>query len=97
MLSVNGIPVATVELKNPLTGQTIDDAVRQYQQDATLMNRSLSSSAGRLSISRSIPTWPHDDAARGSGDAFPALQPRDENGPATRPTPVAYRTAYLWE
>jgi type I restriction enzyme R subunit len=32
-LSVNGIPVATLELKNPLTGQTVEDARRQYKQD----------------------------------------------------------------
>ena len=32
-LSLNGIPVVTVELKNPLTGQTIEDARRQYQRD----------------------------------------------------------------
>ncbi len=29
-LSVNGLPVATAELKNPLTGQRAADAVRQY-------------------------------------------------------------------
>ena len=33
VLSVNGVPVATLELKNPLTGQTVDDARRQYQRD----------------------------------------------------------------
>ncbi len=32
-LSVNGIPVATLELKNQLTGQTVQDAIRQYQKD----------------------------------------------------------------
>ena len=32
-LSLNGIPVATVELKNPLTGQTVEDAMRQYRRD----------------------------------------------------------------
>ena len=32
-LSLNGIPVATVELKNPLTGQRVEDARRQYKQD----------------------------------------------------------------
>src|SRR5439155_14271909 len=32
-LSVNGIPVATVELKNPLTGQTVEDGMRQYRLD----------------------------------------------------------------
>ena len=32
-LSVNGIPVATAELKNPLTGQRAADAIKQYQED----------------------------------------------------------------
>jgi len=32
-LSVNGIPVASLELKNPLTGQTVEHAMRQYRHD----------------------------------------------------------------
>jgi type I restriction enzyme R subunit len=32
-LAVNGLPVATAELKNPLTGQRAVDAVRQYTDD----------------------------------------------------------------
>src|SRR5713101_4085320 len=32
-LSLNGIPVVTLELKNPLTGQTVENACRQYRQD----------------------------------------------------------------
>src|SRR5690349_10963595 len=32
-LSLNGIPVATLELKNPLSGQTVEDAIRQYKKD----------------------------------------------------------------
>jgi type I site-specific restriction-modification system R (restriction) subunit len=32
-LSVNGIPIATLELKNAMTGQTVEDARRQYKQD----------------------------------------------------------------
>ncbi len=32
-LSLNGIPVATLELKNPLTGQRVEDARRQYRED----------------------------------------------------------------
>ena len=32
VLALNGLPVATCELKNPMTGQTWRDAVRQYQQ-----------------------------------------------------------------
>ena len=33
VLSVNGLPVATVELKNPLTGQRAKDACKQYMTD----------------------------------------------------------------
>lgn len=32
-LFINGLPVATFELKNNLTKQTVEDAVRQYQTD----------------------------------------------------------------
>ena len=32
-LSVNGIPVVTAELKNPLTGQRATDAIHQYEND----------------------------------------------------------------
>ena len=33
VLSLNGVPAATLELKNPLTGQTVEDAREQYRQD----------------------------------------------------------------
>lgn len=32
-LFLNGIPIFTAELKNPLTGQDVEDAIRQYQTD----------------------------------------------------------------
>jgi type I site-specific restriction-modification system R (restriction) subunit len=32
-LSLNGIPIVTLELKNPLTGQNVEDAKRQYRAD----------------------------------------------------------------
>ncbi len=33
LFSINGLPVATCELKNPATGQTWRNAVKQYKQD----------------------------------------------------------------
>lgn len=33
VISINGIPVATLELKNPLSGQTVENARRQYKDD----------------------------------------------------------------
>ena len=32
-LFLNGIPIFTAELKNPLTGQDVEDAIRQYRSD----------------------------------------------------------------
>src|SRR5918999_6440704 len=40
-LLVNGIPVATAELKNPLTGQDVEDAIAQYRRDRDSANVSL--------------------------------------------------------
>ena len=40
-LFVNGIPVATAELKNPLTGQGVEHAIRQYRTDRNPKNRTL--------------------------------------------------------
>lgn len=33
VISLNGLPVATIELKNPLTGQTYHNAIDQYKKD----------------------------------------------------------------
>jgi len=33
VIFLNGLPIFTVELKNPLTGQNIQHAIRQYRQD----------------------------------------------------------------
>ena len=33
VLFLNGIPIFTAELKNPLTGQTVQDAIHQYRTD----------------------------------------------------------------
>lgn len=33
LFALNGVPVATCELKNPMTGQTCRNAIRQYKED----------------------------------------------------------------
>ncbi|HEY4277551.1 MAG TPA: type I restriction endonuclease [Conexibacter sp.] len=38
VLFVNGVPTATAELKNRYTGQTVDDAIRQYREDRPASN-----------------------------------------------------------
>ena len=75
LFSLNGIPVATCELKNPMTGQTWKSAIRQYQQDrnpnAPLFRfqkrapRPLRGRHGRSS---------HDHKASGRENALPPVQ-----------------------
>ena len=40
-LFVNGVPVATAELKNPLTGQNVEHAIAQYRKRRDPKNRTL--------------------------------------------------------
>ena len=54
MLFVNGMPTATAELKNPLTGQTVEDAMAQYRYDRNPYD--LIFSTGRWCTSRSTRT-----------------------------------------
>ena len=99
-LSLNGIPVVTLELKNPLTGQRVEDAVRQYQQDRdprepifafkrrTLVHFAVDSEAVRMTTrlgGQATHFLPFD-----KGRAGAAGNPPD---PAGR----TCRTAYLWE
>ena len=99
-LSLNGIPVVTLELKNPLTGQRVEDAVRQYQQDRdprepvfafkrrALAHFAVDTEAVRMTTrlaGRATHFLPFDKGCAGA-----AGNPPD---PAGR----ACRTAYLWE
>ncbi|MCD6091929.1 MAG: type I restriction endonuclease subunit R [Bacteroidales bacterium] len=36
---LNGIPIITTELKNPLSGQTVHNGIRQYQNDRDLKEK----------------------------------------------------------
>ena len=58
VLSVNGLPLVTVELKNTMTGQTVEHGKRQYKEVATRASRSFVSRNGRSCISLSTRTRP---------------------------------------
>ena len=99
-LSVNGIPIATLELKNAMTGQTAEDARRQYKKDRdprelifdfkkrTLVHFAVDTDAVLMT------TRPAGNATHflpfNRGDGGGAGNPIDPQG-------RSYRTAYLWE
>lgn len=98
VLFLNGLPIATAELKNPLSGQTVEDAAKQYKRDRD----------GRELIfdftKRTLVHFAVDQdsvfmTTRLSGDKTHFLPfNRGDKGRAGNP-PAAdggYRTAYLW-
>ena len=97
-LSLNGIPIATVELKNPLTGQTVEDAIGQYRRDRD-PREPIFEFKRRTLVHFAVDTECVCMTTRLAGDATHFL-PFDKgcNGGAGNPHDGrAYRTAYLWE
>jgi len=99
-LSLNGIPVATIELKNPMTGQTVEDAKKQYRNDRD-PRELLFEFKKRTLVHFVADTEQVFMTTRLAGDAtyFLPLNKGFEGG-AGNPEDKnhrSYRTAYLWE
>lgn len=99
-LSLNGIPVATVELKNPLTGQTIEEARRQYKQDRD-PREPIFEFKRRTLVHFAVDTESVLMTTRLAGTAthFLPFNKGCDGGAGNPPDPAGrtYRTAYLWE
>jgi type I restriction enzyme R subunit len=99
-LSVNGIPIATLELKNPMTGQTVDDARRQYERDRD-PNEPVFEFRRRTLAHFAVDTESVLLTTRLARDAthFLPFNQGDAGGAGNPPDPKgrSYRTAYLWE
>ncbi len=99
-LSLNGIPVATVELKNPLTGQRVEDARRQYQQDRD-PREPIFEFKRRTLVHFAADTESVLMTTRLAGRAthFLPFNKGCDGGAGNPPDPSGrtYRTAYLWE
>jgi type I restriction enzyme, R subunit len=99
-LSLNGIPIATLELKNPMTGQTVEDARRQYLQDRD-QREPIFEFKRRTLVHFAVDTEAVLLTTRLAGRATHFLPfNKGEDGGAGNPPDAAgrsYRTAYLWE
>jgi type I restriction enzyme R subunit len=99
-VSVNGIPVATVELKNQLTGQTVEEAMRQYRQDRD-PREPIFEFKRRTLVHFAVDTEQVFMATRLAGTAthFLPFNKGNDGGAGNPPDPQGrnYRTAYLWE
>ena len=99
VLSLNGLPLVTLELKNPLTGQTAEDAVAQYRRDRDPKDPLFAFTKRALVHFVLDPdTVSMTTRLRGEATDFLPFN-RGHDGGAGNP-PAAdggYRTAYLWQ
>jgi type I restriction enzyme R subunit len=96
-LFINGLPVATFELKNSLTKQTVADAIEQYKRDRD--PREPLFAFGRCVVHLAV----DDSEVRmctelaGKGSWFLPLNKGWNDGAGNPPNPHGVKTDYLWK
>ena len=95
-LFVNGVPVATAELKNPLTGQSVENAVAQYRSDRPPNNRTLGR-VGMVHFAVDPSSVMMTTRLAGARTRFLPFNRGCDLGAGNPPNPGGHRTAYLWE
>ena len=95
---MNGLPIATMELKNRFTGQTVNDAVEQYktsrspQEDLFRLGRC----AAHFAVDDEEVRFCTELKGKQS-DFLPFNKGRDDGGAGNPVNPNGVKTAYLWE
>ena len=95
-LFINGLPVITFELKNNLTKQTVDDAVRQYRKDRGPREE-------LFRFGRCIAHFAVDESEvrfcthlKGKASRFLPFNRGWNDGAGNPPNPKGIKTDYLW-
>lgn len=98
VLSLNGLPVATLELKNHFTGQTASNARRQYAQDRD--NRELLFAFKKRALVH-FAVDPDEvymtTRVNGNRTYWLPFNKGCNNGKGNPSNPAGYKTSYLWE
>jgi type I restriction enzyme R subunit len=96
-LFINGLPVATFELKNNLTKQTVEDAVEQYKRDRDPREK-------LFEFGRCIVHFAVDDQEarfcthlKGKSSWFLPFDQGWNDGAGNPPNPEGIKTDYLWK
>jgi type I restriction enzyme R subunit len=96
-LFINGLPIATFELKNSLTKQTVDDAVEQYRRDRNPRER-------LFEFGRCVVHFAVDDSEvrmcpelKGKASWFLPFNKGFQDGAGNPPNPFGLKTDYLWK
>ncbi len=96
-LFINGLPIATFELKNSLTKQTAQDAVEQYRRDRDPRER-------LFEFGRCVVHFAVDDSEvqmctelKGKASWFLPFNKGHDDGAGNPPNPNGIKTDYLWK
>jgi type I restriction enzyme R subunit len=96
-LFINGLPLATFELKNSLTKQTVDDAVEQYKRDRNPREKLFE--LGRCAVHFAVDE--HEvrfcTHLRGKSSWFLPFNKGWNDGAGNPPNPDGIKTDYLWK
>ena len=98
MLSLNGIPIATAELKNPFTGQNAEHAKQQYRNDRD-PREPLFEFKKRTLVHFAVDPDVVFMTTRLDGNKtfFLPFNKGNGTGAGNPDNPKGYKTAYLWE
>ena len=96
-LFINGLPIATFELKNSLTKQTVEDAVEQYKRDRD--PKELLFQFGRCVVHFAVddPKVRMCTHLKGKASWFLPFNKGWNDGAGNPPNPDGLKTDYLWK
>jgi type I restriction enzyme R subunit len=99
VLALNGIPIVTAELKNPMSGQTVEDAKHQYANDRdprTALFRFKERALVHFAVDPDLVSM--TTRIEGKSPQWLPFNRGHHNGAGNPPGEDGnYRTAYLWE
>ncbi|MCL4199579.1 MAG: DEAD/DEAH box helicase family protein [Phycisphaerales bacterium] len=98
MIAINGLPIVTAELKNPMSGQTVEDAKRQYMNDRDpreLVFQFKKRSLVHFAVDPDLVFM--TTQLKGRETAFLPFNRGDGNGAGNPDNPAGHKTSYLWE
>src|SRR3989344_2990447 len=97
LISINGLPIATIELKNQFTGQDVENAKRQFKEDRD-PNELIFQFKKRALVHFAVDTDNIFLTTKLEGDVkFLPFNKGFENGAGNPSNPKGYKTSYLWE
>ena len=101
VLFLNGIPLFTAELKNPLSGQTVEDAIQQYRNDRDPRGEPLLAYGrclGHFAVDTDLVyVTTHLAGPKTRFLPFNRGKFGGAGNPPVSPTQAGYATSYLWE